>query len=142
MRPTRALGLRVAVVSSLVAVSALVAAIPAGAEPGFALVQAMPGTIGAVHESDYSDISCATSTVCAAVGPFESGGRPTVATETSGVWGTSEELIPPSGAITSGPRNAELTSISCSAAGTCEAVGFYPLSSGAVLPMLFTESAA
>jgi len=140
MSRPRSRSLRVAVASSLVAAAALLLAAPAGAEPGFAQVQAMPKTIGNSHVSGYDAISCPTTTECTAVGPYQSSDLPTVVTETSGAWGTPSELAPPFGALTSGPRTPLLISVSCPATGTCEAVGLYAVSTGAALPMLFTET--
>jgi hypothetical protein len=140
MSRLRSHSLRVAVASSLVAAAAILLATPAGAEPGFARVQAMPKTIGISTASGYNAISCPTTTECTAAGPYQSSDLPTVVTETSGAWGTPHELVPPFGASTGG-RSPILTSISCAAAGMCEAVGLYAvMSTGAELPMLFTET--
>jgi hypothetical protein len=130
----------VAVASSLVAAAAVLLAAPAGAEPGFAQVQAMPKTIGPSHVSGYDAISCPATTSCTAVGSYDSTNLPTVVTETSGAWGKPGELAPPFGAITSGPRTPTLLSVSCPVTGVCEAVGIYAVPTGAALPMLFTES--
>ncbi len=139
MSRPRSRSLRVAVASSLVAAAALLVGVPAGAEPGFAQVQAMPKTIGTSHVNGYNAISCPTTTECTAVGPYDSTDLPTVVTETSGAWGMPSELAPPFGAVTSG-RTPVLLSVSCPAAGACEAVGIYAVSTGAALPMLFTET--
>jgi hypothetical protein len=131
--------LRVAAASSLIASALLLLASPAGAEPGFAQVQAMPKPFGTSTISGYNAVSCPSATECTAVGPYDSSDLPTAVTETSGSWGAPTELTPPLGAIASG-KPPVLSSVSCPASGTCVAVGIYALSSGAELPMLFTET--
>jgi hypothetical protein len=131
--------LRAAAASSLVIVAALLLTAPAGAEPGFTRIQAMPKPFGTSQVSSYGAVSCSSTTECTAIGPYESTDVPTAVTEVSGVWGTPTELPPPLGAISS-PEPPTLFSVSCPAAGTCDAVGLYELS-GEVLPLFFTESA-
>jgi hypothetical protein len=131
--------LRVAAASSLIVAAAILLAAPAGAEPGFTQIQAMPTPFGTSNTSAYDGVSCPSTSTCTAVGPYDSSDLPTAVTESSGSWGTPTELAPPLGAITS-MNPPELRSVSCTAAGSCVAIGTYSLASGSVLPLLFTET--
>jgi hypothetical protein len=88
----------------------------------------VPGTAalntGGVAQT--SSVSCATAGNCSAVGLYEvSGGAGEVFAvgETSGTWGSAIE-IPGTAALNQG-GSAELFSVSCGAAGTCSAGGWY-----------------
>ncbi len=79
---------------------------------------------GPIPYSGFSDVSCASSGNCTAVGDFTAGGnrRPFTMTSTNGVWGpaTPVSLAPN---MLSTPLNATLYEVSCSSAGNCTAVG-------------------
>jgi hypothetical protein len=68
-------------------------------------------------------------------------GRPTVVTQTSGVWGTALAIALPAGGVRGTRNPAQLDSVSCPSVGNCLAVGGYPTGSGATQPMLTSETA-
>jgi hypothetical protein len=94
--------------------------------------QEVPGT-AAMNAGGYAEIdsvSCAAAGECTAGGLYASSSTdsiPTVqalvVTETGGTWGTAEE-VPGTDALNSGGY-AEITSVSCAAAGECSAGGEY-----------------
>ena len=88
-----------------------------------------------------SSVSCVATGECAAVGSYlDSGGntRGLLLTESAGVWGTGVQAIVPANAGSSG---LALTSVSCTSAGNCSAVGKYRDSSGDFQGLLLTETA-
>jgi hypothetical protein len=71
-------------------------------------------------------ISCASAGNCSAVGSYIGGAGqrlPMVVNEVSRSWGAAQKVTLPSDAGTS--HDAELSSVSCSSAGACSAVGYY-----------------
>lgn len=56
-------------------------------------------------------------------------------------WGRGVEAVLPANAATSPGQDVLLQSISCVSAGDCNAVGLYPISSGASEGLLLTETA-
>jgi hypothetical protein len=87
--------------------------------PGFAALNAGgPGQI--------NSLSCASAGSCAAAGYYtDSSGdeQAFVVSSTGGVWGTAEEL--PGTATLNAGGQAQLSSVSCGAAGSCAAGGYY-----------------
>jgi hypothetical protein len=76
-----------------------------------------------------NSLSCATAGNCSAGGfysPVSGQQQAFVVTETNGTWGTAIE-VPGSAALNNG--DAEVSSVSCAAAGKCSAVGYYLTSS-------------
>ncbi len=101
----------------------------------------LPANAAADPNVSLSSVSCVASGECAAVGAYrDSGGnvRGLLLTETSGVWGTGVQAIPPANAD---PAGLALTSVSCPSAGNCSAVGKYRDNSGDYQGMLLTETA-
>ncbi len=80
-------------------------------------------------KSDATDVWCATSTSCVAVGFYRyssnSGkyNKPFIATMGTGGWNKATNIPLPSNSTT--PTNAKLSRISCSSPGNCGAVGTY-----------------
>jgi len=73
-----------------------------------------------------TSISCASEGACSAGGYYtdtSSNSQVWVATQVAGAWGNAEEA-PGTGTLNAN-GNAQLTSMSCPTASTCEAVGFY-----------------
>lgn len=76
-------------------------------------------------------VSCASAGNCSAVGSYTDSSdvsHPLVLTQTGGTWQAGIEPALPSNADSSG--SSDLTSVSCSSAGNCNAVGNYESSSG------------
>jgi hypothetical protein len=93
----------------------------------------VPGTAAL----NFSAPAPVTSVSCGAAGNCSAGGRykdssghqqAMVVTETNGTWGNAEE-VPGTAALNQG-GSAEITSLSCAAAGNCSAGGSYTDSSG------------
>lgn len=87
--------------------------------------------------SSANAISCTAAGSCSVAGSYEDNVSATqafVATETGGVWATGLEVTPPSNATAPDPV-ALLSGISCTAPGTCAAVGSYTVSSFSDRPM-------
>ncbi len=88
----------------------------------------VPG-LGALNQGGYahvSSVSCASAGSCAAGGHYKDGdGRRQgfVAVDRNGRWGTAIE-VPGLGALNTGGY-ADVSSVSCAAAGSCTAGGFY-----------------
>ena len=93
----------------------------------------VPGTaaLNAGGFASTQSVSCASAGTCSAGGYYTDGAgnrQAFVVSETGGVWGTAEE-VPGTAALNQG-GGAEITSLSCAAAGTCSAGGAYTDSSG------------
>jgi D-alanine-D-alanine ligase-like ATP-grasp enzyme len=77
-------------------------------------------------------VSCASAGNCSAGGDYADNGQfqtqAFVVSQVGGRWGTAEE-IPGTATLNTG-GNAQVTSVSCAAAGTCSAGGFYHSNSG------------
>jgi hypothetical protein len=80
-----------------------------------------------------NSVSCSSAGNCSAVGTYsDNSGTNTeglLLTETAGSWATGVEAVLPAGAVTT-DQEADLSSVSCGAAGNCSAVGSYEGSSG------------
>jgi hypothetical protein len=79
--------------------------------------------------SDLDTLSCASVGNCSAGGLYRDGSgnrQAFVADETNGIWATGRKVA---GVLNTG-GDAQLISVSCSAAGDCSAVGAYTNSSG------------
>jgi hypothetical protein len=90
------------------------------------------------EDGNLDAVSCAAGGSCTAVGWYEnetSETLPMAATQTGGAWPqTAEPVELPEGGV-----DGELQSVSCSAAGSCVAVGYYE-SSEATQPMVAVQS--
>jgi hypothetical protein len=88
----------------------------------------VPGT-GALNGRGFAKItsvSCTAAGTCGAGGYYDDGSghqQAFVVSQTGGTWGTAIE-VPGTGALNQGGE-AGITSVSCTAAGTCSAVGTY-----------------
>jgi hypothetical protein len=113
-------------------------AVPAGgrvAEQGgtWGTAEEVPGAmaLNAGGRAEISSVSCATAGNCGAGGFYTDSSahqQALAVSETSGTWGSAEE-IPGTSALNAGGR-AAITSVSCNAAGDCGAGGYYADSSG------------
>jgi hypothetical protein len=134
---------KLALAVAAIAASVLVPAL-ANAEPGFSAVQPMPRPLGvaAPTASPYTAISCPTTSSCTAVASSSElaklGGL-TAVTETGSAWGTGTQLPLPANAHVSAQLGPYVEGISCSAVGTCTAVGDYPTGSYGQ-PLVETET--
>ncbi len=133
---------RLALAASLGAGVVALLAAPAAAEPGFTNILTMPAPLGVAGAGDaYTQVSCASTYVCTAIGSFEEDSRLSVVTEQGRRWHAPVALLPPIGAVAAGPNGPRISSISCPAVHACMAVGDYHEASGAMLPLLYQESA-
>lgn len=89
----------------------------------------VPGsaTISKGGTASLASLSCGAPGNCAAVGNTSAG--PFVVNETNGTWGTAQ-LIPGLAALNRGKKVAEVSAVSCSAAGNCTLGGDYTDSAG------------
>jgi hypothetical protein len=82
-----------------------------------------------------NSVSCASPGNCSAVGSYYDGlgaEDGLLLTETAGKWATGvEAVLPADGAVTN--QTADLTSVSCTSAGNCTAVGSYSGTGGGAL---------
>ena len=109
--------------------------------------QEVPGT-AAMNAGGYAEIdsvSCAAAGECSAGGLYASSSTddiPTVqalvVTETGGTWGTAQE-VPGTDALNSGGY-AQITSVSCAAAGECSAGGEYTDSTSATEAFVVSQT--
>jgi hypothetical protein len=88
----------------------------------------VPGTaaLNAGGQADAGSISCPTAANCTAVGHYSDDNgdwQALVVTETNGIWGTAH-TVPGTATLNTG-GNAWVSSISCPAAGSCAAGGYY-----------------
>jgi hypothetical protein len=89
------------------------------------------GILNAAGDANISSVSCGAAGNCAAGGGYtDSAGhfQAFAVSETNGTWGTAIE-VPGTGALNVGGL-ARVTSVSCTAAGNCAAVGTYHDSAG------------
>jgi hypothetical protein len=105
--------------------------------------QEIPGIAALNGDDDASvtSVSCSSPGNCSAGGWYgdSSGGqRAFVVTETSGTWGTAEE-VPGTAALNSGDT-AQVLSVSCGSAGNCSAGGFYADTPGTTQAFVVTET--
>jgi hypothetical protein len=94
--------------------------------------------------ADIFGVTCTGPGACVAVGDAISGtGRrlPAVVTESGGTWGRAAFLSPPRNFARGRLADSELSSVACSSAGSCLAVGTYAVRSGLLAwPMAAVES--
>lgn len=128
----------------LIALSGVILALPLSADasgPGWIAGQLyLPA--GGMQVSSLPALSCASTTVCAAVGSFISNPNahtnPLLVEETAGAWQLQGVEAPlPADAVAN--ASASLSSVSCASVGNCTAVGAYSTDSGTP-PLLVTES--
>ena len=96
-----------------------------------------------------TSIACASQGNCVAVGYYQIDANddelPIVVSESGGVWGQASGITLPAGAATvqtgsgSAPWVSQLSSVACSSAGSCVAVGQYSDASGYVDAMAVAE---
>jgi hypothetical protein len=100
----------------------------------------LPGTAVGKDGHGTVDAACTTATDCVAALSFWSGGvaQVSVVSETSGKWGPIRTVVLPADADNAEPRF--FTSVSCSSAGNCVAVGNYTRRGSGLVPMQVTES--
>ena len=116
---------------------------PASGPPQAIVVTEKHGTWGAAKEvpgsralnqggsAAVNSVSCASAGNCSAGGFYLDGSQHLhafTAEETSGTWGTAQE-VPGSAALNTG-GSAQVTSVSCGSADNCSAIGFYGDSTG------------
>ena len=85
-------------------------------------------------------MSCSSAGFCSAGGAYTDRSfhdHAFVVTETNGSWGTAIE-VPGTAALNNG--DAQVSSVSCAAAGKCSAVGFYLTSSRLIGAFVVSES--
>jgi hypothetical protein len=87
----------------------------------------VPGTaaLNTVGRAKLASVSCASAGNCSAGGDYttSSGLEVFVVSETSGTWGTAEE-VPGTAELNQGGA-AQISSVSCASAGNCSAGGYY-----------------
>src|SRR5215831_4561720 len=110
-----------------------VAGVPSAGAGGWDKAIEVPGTaaLNTGGNAEVSSVSCAAAGGCAAGGDyFDGSGRRQafVVTEAGGRWRRAIE-VPGTAALNTG-GNAEVNSVSCAAAGSCAAGGFYTDGSG------------
>jgi hypothetical protein len=128
--------------------AAVLSVASAGAVPtGWSRAIEVPGTatLNTDGYAQVTSVSCGAPSVCAAGGWYKDGSGNTqafVVTEKHGRWGHAIE-VPGTAALNSGhdeAATAEVTSISCRAAGECAAGGFYTDASNHYQAFVVTET--
>jgi cytochrome c551/c552/ferredoxin len=113
------------------------------ARDGFSHEEAMAATetkgawnAGVEIGASLEDVTCTSAGNCVGVGGKE------VVAETRGVWGAARKLRLPAGALVTSreERHASLSSVACTSAGNCVAVGSYEDRMGRVRAMVATEA--
>jgi hypothetical protein len=105
----------------------------------------VPGTaaLNAGGNAKVLAVSCATGGNCLAGGYYTQGSaglrQAFVVNETSGTWGTAQE-VPGTAALNQGHPGAAVTSVSCTAPGDCLAGGRYTDSSGNTQAFVVTQT--
>src|SRR5579875_3489803 len=131
-RTNRRMAAMVGIVVAIIALASGTKALAASG-PLFATASqpAVPagGAVGSAESATLSTISCTAPGDCVAGGSYRTTGggeQAMVETQTGGVWGAPQRIVPPPGAAT-GPKsqNATIESVSCPAQGFCVAVGSY-----------------
>jgi hypothetical protein len=132
------------------ATAVLVAAAPAGAEPGFGAVRYLgaPGGSSTTDKPPFGAISCPTTTWCTAVGPnldADNGSGAIAATVdwSSGIWGAASPVALPANVEAGNDFSPGLFSVSCWSQGNCAAVGQYGTTSGSAVepaPMVVMDT--
>jgi hypothetical protein len=103
----------------------------------------LPANAAATNRSvGLNSVSCGSVGNCTAVGSYATGSAAEglLLSETGGSWETGVEAPLPANAAATG-QAAGLTSVSCSSAGNCSAIGIYTDSSGNGPGLLLTETA-
>ena len=88
-----------------------------------------------------NSVSCKAAGECSAVGSYTDSGQNQeglLLTETGSAWQTGTEAVLPSDA--SSNQDASLTSVSCSSAGNCDAVGDYYTNTGNLQGLMMTAT--
>ena len=114
---------------------------PAAFAAQSAVQMILPAGAGTNPQAGMDSVSCVSAGNCTAVGGYtDSSGNEqgVLSTETSGTWGGGVEAPLPTNAG-SNPQ-VFLTSVSCTSAGNCTAVGGYLDSSGGLQGLLLTET--
>jgi hypothetical protein len=105
---------------------------------------ALPANAAATNqETAVSSVSCSSAGNCTAVGSYlDSSGNTEglLLTETAGAWSVGVEAALPPNAVTTG-QSAGLSSVSCSSAGNCTAVGRYEVGPDRNEALFLTETA-
>ena len=86
----------------------------------------VPGTaaLNTGGAAKVTSVSCTTPGSCSAGGSYNAAGNQAfVVTQANGTWGTADE-VPSTAALNTG-GDAQVTSVSCTAAGQCSAGGYY-----------------
>lgn len=100
---------------------------------------AVASAIGHSQDASIAALACPRKADCSAVGFYftSSSYLPLRVTESNGRWGPARTIQLPPNATR---RTGSLLGVSCPAARTCVAVGFYVARSGGLLPMAMTKS--
>jgi hypothetical protein len=99
----------------------------------------VPGTaaLNTGGGAQVTSVSCTAPGNCSAVGSYSAAGNQVfVVTQTSGTWGTAQE-VPGTASLNTG-GDAQVNSVSCAAAGECSAGGYY--NGGGYQAFVVTES--
>src|SRR5215470_5789731 len=119
--------LAVAGLGSVLLAGAAVAGVPSAGAGGWDKAIEVPGTaaLNTGGVAEVRSVSCAAAGSCAAGGQYKASGRlqAFVVTKVGGRWRKAIE-VPGTAALNTG-GNAEVLSVSCAAAGSCAAGGFY-----------------
>ena len=118
------------------------------AERHFATARTRKHGLDGVASFDPEGLSCPSADGCVAAGFYTVNAlgianRPAVLVEHNGIWGRALGLGLPSDAetnVSTGVQMASLTSVACTSADNCIAVGSYNDTRGAQRPMVVTES--
>ena len=98
---------------------------------------------GSYSSAGLSAVACPSTTSCVAVGSYEDAAydeRPMVATELDDVWGPAVGIgLPATAAATN--QLAQLDAVSCTAVGSCVAVGTFTTATGATRLMAASSTA-
>jgi hypothetical protein len=138
----------VVTLAGLVGAGSLVGAGPAAASAptsgwtaGATATPTGPDTPGSNPNATWSSVSCVSSVFCAAAGYYSgtSTDLPLLGVETEGTWSTSQAPLPTNAGS---PPESRLSTVSCSAAGTCVAIGFYEDAGGNAHGLIETLSGA
>src|SRR5215472_11783347 len=125
----------------LLLAGAAVAGVWSAGTGGWGKAVEVPGTaaLNTGGEAEVLSVSCAAAGSCAAGGQYKASGhlQAFVVNEVGGRWRTAIE-VPGTAALNTG-GNAEVLSVSCAAAGSCAAGGFYR-ASGQLQAFVVTEA--
>lgn len=102
----------------------------------------LPSGAAASPLASVDSVSCTASTECTAVGSYSDSShhqQGLLVSEMGGAWQTATTAVPPTDATTN--PDVSLTSVSCSSAGNCGAVGDYYTRSGNMQGLMLSASA-